>query len=244
MRTDQTGTRRAQRPGAQVWLTLAATVTLCLAGLLATAGAAHAAAQTVAVSPSTGLSDGQTVTVSGTGWTPNTGQLMIVQCPAAGASQSTCNISGGQLFQKADGQGHFSVRMTVKATYGSTDCTKVQCQIAVNEGTDPNGGKNAVADISFGHPIDAATTSAASSSSSATPAAGEAATSATQSPSLGVAGVAVTATSEQLPIGANTGSASPSRTSPLTVALAVLAVAMFLGGVLIEVRRTRAARQH
>jgi hypothetical protein len=242
MRTDVDSTQHRHTRRPRLWVTLASALTLSFAGLLVSAGTASAASQAVTVMPATGLTDGQTVTVSGTGWTPNTGQLMIVQCPAQGASQNTCNIAGGKLFQKADGQGRFSVQMTVKISFGSTDCAKVQCQIAVNEGTDPNGGKNAVADISFGQP---ATTPvpAPSDSSTASQAAG-ATSGTTESPSLGVGGVAVTATSEPLPVGANAGQAPRSSGDSLTITLAALAVALFVGGILIELRRARATRRH
>lgn len=235
---------RGMRPRLGFWVTLASALTLTLTGLLASAGSASAATQAVSVTPATGLHDGQTVTVSGTGWTPNSGQLMIVQCPSQGASQSTCNIAGGKLFQKADGHGNFSVQLTVKASFGPTDCMKVQCQIAVNEGTDPNGGKNAVTDISFAQ---SATTPANAPTTSTSSTAGQQAggtTGATRSPSLGVGGVAVTATSEPLPVGANTGQAPRSSSDALTIALAGLAVALFAGGILIEARRGRATRRH
>ncbi len=155
---------------------LAALTTLGLASALLVLCAAPASAATpmILVSPSSGLHDGQTVTVSVSGFSPNVSGVNgvnIVECPASGASQSACNINGAKLLQSTDANGAFTVQLTLKSSLGSIDCTKAACVVVAHEGTDPNSGNTAQQSISFAGasaPTSSAPTTSATSAGNGT----------------------------------------------------------------------------
>jgi hypothetical protein len=103
-----------------------------LALLVVTLIAAPAyAAPTLNVSQLTGLTDGQTLTISGSGFEPNLASIAIGQCVVGYAGPSDCNTSGGATFRNADASGSVgSFTIVVKEKFGANDCTKVQCLIA------------------------------------------------------------------------------------------------------------------
>jgi hypothetical protein len=65
---------------------------------------------TVTVSPSTGLADGQVVTVSGSGFSPHA-SVGMSQCRAGAATATDC--AGGFQVASADANGSFSTQLTV-----------------------------------------------------------------------------------------------------------------------------------
>jgi len=89
------------------------------------------AAPTLSVSATTGLTDGQTLTISGSGFAPNLQSIAIGQCVSGYVGPADCNTSGGAQFKNADASGNVaSFTIKVKEVFGSTDCTKVECVVA------------------------------------------------------------------------------------------------------------------
>jgi len=83
------------------------------------------------VSATSGLSDGQTLTISGTGFAANLKSIAIGQCVVGYTGPADCNTSGGAQFKNADASGNVaSFTIVVKEKFGSHDCTKEQCLIA------------------------------------------------------------------------------------------------------------------
>jgi hypothetical protein len=89
------------------------------------------AAPTLTISATTGLSDGQTVTISGAGFAANLKGIAIGQCVEGYTGPGDCNLAGGAKFRDADASGNVaSFTVVVKKVFGAHDCTKVQCVIA------------------------------------------------------------------------------------------------------------------
>ena len=89
------------------------------------------AAPTLNVSATTGLTDGQTVTISGSGFDANLKSIAIGQCTAGYKGPADCNTSGGATFKNADASGKVSsFTIVVKEKFGSVDCTVQKCVIA------------------------------------------------------------------------------------------------------------------
>ena len=215
------------------------------AGAVATVGAAvlafaapAGAAASITVSPSSGLKDGQTVSVSISGFAPNASNINIVQCLASGSGASDCDVNDGKLFQKTDANGALTVSMTVRATFNSVDCAKQQCMIAAHAGTDPTSGTNAEANISFGSsggnsgggsssapaPVPSATATTTSGGSTAT--------------GGGNAGGGTNGSAPSVPTGADTGRAATGGSLPL-VAEMLAGLAVLLGAVALTLHRRR-----
>lgn len=147
-------------------------VALTLSGaLVAVEPAGAAAVHTVTVTPSTGLTDGQTVTVTGTGFdeTPVINDWFVSQCSAAilslatidvGAAINDCDQTGGG-FAHADGAGNLSTSLVVHTTFttgvgagtGSATCGQApnDCAVLIAQFTN-NGFIAAATPISFGTP--------------------------------------------------------------------------------------------
>lgn len=90
-----------------------------------------AAAPTLTISATTGLTDGQRVDISGSGFEPNLTSIAIGQCVEGYTGPADCNTNGGATFRNADASGNVAqFTITVKAKFGAHDCTKVQCVIA------------------------------------------------------------------------------------------------------------------
>lgn len=100
--------------------------------LLVTLVAAPAfAAPSMNVSQLTGLQDGQTLTISGSGFEPNLNSIAIGQCVEGYTGPADCNTATGATFRNADAQGNFGpLTIKVAEVFGDVDCTKVQCMIA------------------------------------------------------------------------------------------------------------------
>ncbi len=149
----------------------AVTLSLALAGLVgaATTPAGADATHTITVTPSTGLSNGQTVTVTGTGYveTPSIPDgWAIVQCSAGILSGvdlqnaiNSCDITTQPFtYAQADSSGHltksFVVRTTITTTAGSVPCGQAPNDCAVLVGQVVDGGfVGAATPISFGTPV-------------------------------------------------------------------------------------------
>lgn len=89
------------------------------------------AAPTLDISQTQGLSDGQTVTVSASGFAPNLKSIAIGQCISGYVGPADCNTVGGAVFKNADAQGNVAAfQIKVSEVFGGHDCTKIQCVIA------------------------------------------------------------------------------------------------------------------
>jgi hypothetical protein len=161
---------RVSRPAAVL-----AALLICGAGVVL--GAAPAgAAPAISVSPSTGLHNGQTVTVSGSGFTKN-GTVYIVECKAGATSEGQCSFDFSDLstvvVAKADASGNLRTPSpTLKTSFKSTDCTKVACEIAAHQtlSLSLTAANTAVHSISFGaasHPTTAHSAPASTAHSTA-----------------------------------------------------------------------------
>jgi hypothetical protein len=105
---------------------------------------------TATATPDTDLLDGDTVSVTGSGFSPNT-QVAVIQCQAIETGDaSACNTSA-YLMVQTDGSGGVTADLPVdRMLYlgsGTVDCVVVGCRIVVAEL--PEGFPNATADIAF-----------------------------------------------------------------------------------------------
>ena len=96
----------------------------------------------VTVTPNSGLSDVQTVTVEGFGFKPNT-LLAVAECHDRGLDTGLpdCNINNVITYSpgakvRSDGNGHVGpLQITVRKTFKSVDCGSVKCLVAISEPT-------------------------------------------------------------------------------------------------------------
>jgi LPXTG-motif cell wall-anchored protein len=89
------------------------------------------AAPALSLSKSSGLKDGDRITVNGTGFKPNLTQIAIGQCIAEVAGPTDCHLGGGAQFVNADASGKIpEVTLKLAEKFGTFDCTKRQCVIA------------------------------------------------------------------------------------------------------------------
>lgn len=117
--------RRARR---SITALLAATAVLALTLVWAPSASA---APRMTVSQTTNLEDGQTITVSGVGFTPNLKGIAVGQCKTGYTGPNDCNLAGGATFRNADATGSIgTVTLKVATSFGGTDCTKIKCVIA------------------------------------------------------------------------------------------------------------------
>jgi hypothetical protein len=100
--------------------------TLASAGALAVAGCTPT--PSVSVSPSTGLSDGQVVTVTGSGYSANS-TVGIVECPAGATSIDLCDGRTADSFS-ADATGGYTRRATVYEVITDAHGTVTDCASA------------------------------------------------------------------------------------------------------------------
>lgn len=112
-------------------------VTLLLRGLAAilllmlVAAPPSAAAASITVSASANLQDGQTITISGSGFAPNLRGIAIGECIVNYVGPGDCNLQGGAKFRDADANGNISsFTIVVKEKFATIDCTKQECVIA------------------------------------------------------------------------------------------------------------------
>lgn len=103
--------RKPMRVGALVAAAIGAT--------LLVANPATAAAAAITATPSSGLVDGQTITVSGTGYTPGS-QLGVAECDLDFAKRVACN-QATQLQVTVGQDGTFTTAFTVKKSFVGHD---------------------------------------------------------------------------------------------------------------------------
>lgn len=122
---------------------------LAVAYLMLATTPASAQAIVVTVTPSTGLSDGQAVTVSGTGLEPNT-VYHAAQCVAIDPATVVCNTPD-VTDVTSGGDGTATTSLTVRRTFNGTigiggppwgpvDCTEVQCFVGLGDDSGNGGG--------------------------------------------------------------------------------------------------------
>ena len=98
-----------------------------------------AGSQAVTVTPDTGLTSGQRITVTGSGFSSNEA-LVVTQCAAKGASTGPgdCNL-GGMATTASDASGHVQVDLVVtKGPFGANAivCSAAQpCLVSVTQAT-------------------------------------------------------------------------------------------------------------
>ncbi|WP_370614817.1 neocarzinostatin apoprotein domain-containing protein [Mumia qirimensis] len=91
---------------------------------------AASAAPKIDVSKTSGLTDGASITVSGTGFAPNLKSIAVGQCKTGYTGPADCNTATGATFVNADASGSFkAVTLKMKEKFGSVDCTKQKCVI-------------------------------------------------------------------------------------------------------------------
>jgi hypothetical protein len=119
--------------------TLAVLIAAALAAVVPLGAAPAWAAPTLTVSKTTGLTDGASVTVGGSGFTPNLKLIAVGQCIEEVKGPTDCNLAGGSQFVNADGAGKIpTVTLKLAAKFGTFDCTKRTCVVAAQ--ILPSGG--------------------------------------------------------------------------------------------------------
>jgi hypothetical protein len=128
-------------------------------------------------------------------------------------------------FTKADAQGGFTVTLTVRSSFGSTDCTRVTCIVQGHEGFSASSGRTGTsAPLHFGPAAQPAPSPSATSATSAAAGGG--------SGGRGVGGVRAA-----LPTGASTGKAALSAVPLLSEVAAALALLLLIGAAVVYRRR-------
>ncbi|WP_372734371.1 neocarzinostatin apoprotein domain-containing protein [Nocardioides sp.] len=129
---------------------LAAVATLAI--VIGVAAPAFAAPSLV-VSATEGLTEGQTITIDGSGFAPNLKGIAVGQCRVGFTGPADCNLSGGATFRNADADGNIDqVTVKVSLKFGDVDCTVEQCIIAA-EPLPTTSGPEEVAANSVSIPI-------------------------------------------------------------------------------------------
>lgn len=232
------------RPLRRARQALVSTAVLAVAAsgvLLGFAGPASAAGPSVTVSPSSGLTNGQNVTVKGSGFTANYPQMVVVECAATATGANGCDVNDVK-FPKADANGAFTVTLTIRSKFGSTDCTKVECIVQAHEGINPSSGKTGTSSaLHFGaaakpstaptHKKTSAAPAPVTTSSSAAAAPGA------NSPSAGVGAAHAAAPGGALPTAADTGKAVSSAVPLVSEAGGAAALVLLAAGLLLYRRR-------
>ena len=123
--------------------------------------AASSATPSIVVTPSTGLTDGQAVTITGTGFGANEGSLLALECALGSTDLTTCNTSVLVPMPTTSASGGFTATFHVFAgTTGSGSCdlgtTDTTCLLVV--GNQNNQAEKATATISFGSSTSTTTT--------------------------------------------------------------------------------------
>ncbi|KQW53688.1 hypothetical protein ASC77_05325 [Nocardioides sp. Root1257] len=129
------------------------------------------AAPSLTISQTQNLTDGQTLTISASGFEPNLSNIAIGQCSEGYVGPADCNTVSGAVFKTADADGKVApFTIKVLEVFGDHDCTKEQCVIAgaplpTNADAATIKANTYVVKISFGAaeaaPTAAATTAAA-----------------------------------------------------------------------------------
>jgi hypothetical protein len=142
------------------FMTGIASVTLILGGLtsLGLATTASAAGPTITVTPNTGLTGGQTVSIVGSGYTPGL-TLFAIECLATAASITGCDTSTATPVTESATGTFTQPFVVVTGTVGSGTCgtssTDLNCIIEVADQAQTN---TAAAPITFALPSPTTTT--------------------------------------------------------------------------------------
>lgn len=175
----------------------------------------------VTVSPSSGLSNGQTVTVTGSGYAANA-SVNLVECAANAQGASGCDIASFKPVT-ADSSGGFTESFKVASSFGSTDCTKVDCVINGAAGTSPSAPTGTSAPLKFAAVVTPTSSPAPSSSSVApSPSSSTSPTSASVAPIS--ASTAPSSSSAVVPAAVNSGSGTPPNGGMIAGGVALLAL--------------------
>ncbi|MGW2425654.1 enediyne antibiotic chromoprotein [Streptomyces sp. NPDC001709] len=121
-------------------------------------GGQASAAPLLAVSPASALSDGQSVSVTGSGYTPGS-TIVLLQCDADKPQGTACDKQS-LVAVTADAQGSISTKFTVHKAFTGTDltggtgttsvdCGTGHCYIGSTDATHPGSQGTGVV-ISFG----------------------------------------------------------------------------------------------
>lgn len=135
------------------------------------------AAPSLEVSATDGLSDGQTITISGAGFAANLSQIAAGQCVDGYSGPSDCNLQGGATFRNADASGSIGTfDIVVKEKFGAFDCTVDKCVIAAaplptTEDAATISANQVIIPITFGAPTEVQPTEDPSADPAADPAA-------------------------------------------------------------------------
>jgi hypothetical protein len=121
--------------------------------ILAPMSAAHGTTgPTVVLSPSTGVNDGDSLTVTGSGFPASQPTVYIVQCHAL-TGQTACNI-GGLVLSSTDASGAFTAHITVHTgTIGDGSCNAGDtCYVGASTSTTPDSTNYATGSFTFAGP--------------------------------------------------------------------------------------------
>ncbi|MBF6182420.1 neocarzinostatin apoprotein domain-containing protein [Nocardia otitidiscaviarum] len=116
-------------------------ITLAALAVTAPAYAAPEDPPALSVSASSGLTEGQRITVDGSGFRPGLAAVAVGLCTQGFANGlRDCDLEGGATFVNIAADGTIpTVTLTARARFGDIDCTQRQCVIAAAPlpGTEP-----------------------------------------------------------------------------------------------------------
>jgi hypothetical protein len=210
------------RPGLRSYIPPLAASALAFFSVFLISHSAHAAGETATATPSSGLTNGQSITVSGGGF-PASASLAVVECSAAApdAAGSQCNI-GGVTFATATASGSFSTAFTVKTGAIGTGTCAANSTCYVFAAT-VDKAHSAVATIQFGTGASSSSPPAPASSTQASSGHAAASTSAAATNHAATSSAASTHSATPKP---HTTSAAPATSSHASSSHAAEAVAV------------------
>lgn len=151
---------------------LAALALLLLGVVLAPAAFAL---PTLGVPETENLTTGQTIVVTGSGFTPGLKGIAVGQCRTGFSGPADCNLQGGATFRNADANGEIEpVTVKLAESFGEVDCMVEQCVIAAQplpttSGPDEVEANTIVVPIYFNGPAPAQAGAPEQEASTATP---------------------------------------------------------------------------
>ncbi|GIF26124.1 hypothetical protein BJ973_003394 [Actinoplanes tereljensis] len=152
------------------------------------------AAPTLHISKTTGLADGESITVYGTGFTASLKSIALGQCIKDPTGPTDCNLSGGAAFVNADAGGKTkTLTLKLAKTFDDHACGTSGCVIAAQILPSSNSEEIVAANkaqvkITFGSTTTTKTTTAAATKTTTAAAAAGATTTSTGSAALPTTG--------------------------------------------------------